>query len=114
MLRNSWLYLSLTGGRGEVTVTLRLVDAAEFNDAPVVTAEVPVRFANPLAVPEPLLQFEAITFPKPGVYVWQVVCDGEVIYERRIVADQVGGGRNVLHAIGQAISLRYIQMRHHF
>jgi hypothetical protein len=43
-----------------------------------------------LDVPEALLPFEAITFPKPGVYVWQVECAGEVIYERRIVADQVG------------------------
>ena len=76
VLRKSWLYLSLTGAHGEVKVALRLVDAAELDAKPVVTRDVLVKFNNPLDVPEPVLQIEAIAFPKPGVYVWQVVCAG--------------------------------------
>jgi hypothetical protein len=89
-LRESWLYACFSGGRGEVNVTYRLVDAAELDGKPVITAELPVRFRDPFDVPEALLSFESITFPRPGVYVWQVECAGEVIYQRRIVAEQVG------------------------
>ena len=89
-LRDSWMYGALTDGRGEVALALRLTDAADLDAAPVFRTEVPVRFRGPLDVAEVVLQFAALTFPAPGVYAWEVLCDGRVIYERRLVVRQVG------------------------
>lgn len=90
-LRDSWMYAAFTGGRGEVKVTFRLTDAGELDARPVFEArDVPVTFAGPLDVSEALLQFTAVPFPKPGIYAWQVVCEGAVVYERRILVRKIG------------------------
>lgn len=90
-VHNSCLYCALTGGRAEVSVTLRLVDAAEIDGEPVITTSVPVRFKSPLDVVEVVLQFAALTFPTPGTFAWQVECDGETVFTRRIIVDKNGG-----------------------
>jgi hypothetical protein len=42
-------------------------------------------------VTEGVLQFAALHIPAPGTYAWEVVCDGTVVYERRLVEPRVGG-----------------------
>ena len=64
---------------------------ADLDAAPVITSTVPVRFRGPLDVAEVVLQFAALHFPAPGTYAWEVVCDEKVMYERRLVAQTIGG-----------------------
>lgn len=90
-VRNSCLYCALTGGRAEVSVTLRLVDASEIDGEPVITTSVPVRFKSPLDVVEVVLRFAELTFRTPGTFAWQVDCDGETVFTRRIIVDTNGG-----------------------
>ena len=90
MLPRSFLYLSLTGGHGPTPLTIRFVDGAtdrvlHGQDLP------PVPFASPLDVKEIALEVPGLTFPAPGLYLWQVVHGGEVVYERRLVANRIGG-----------------------
>ena len=64
VVRDTWLYCALTDGRGEGRVSLRLVDAAELDPAPVIATAVPVTFRGPLDVAEVALSFEALRFPR--------------------------------------------------
>jgi hypothetical protein len=57
---------------------------------PVITTEVPVKFRDPLHAVEVALSFAALTFPAPGVYVWQLEIAGEVFHERRVAVQKVG------------------------
>ena len=91
VVRDTWLYCALSGGRGEVRVSLRLVDAADLDPAPVIATAAPVTFRGPLDVAEVALSFEALRFPAPGVYAWQVLAGGELLDERRIGVTRAGG-----------------------
>jgi hypothetical protein len=84
-LPRTWLYLALTDGYGAAALTLRLLDADE--SRPPLFEEVlpPARFASPLEVKEVVMEVPAIPLPGPGVYRWQVLCEGEVLHERRLV-----------------------------
>ena len=86
------LYLSLTDGRGPTPLTVRLIDGADDDAPPLFAFELPpVRFGSPLDVKEVALEVPAVTLPRAGLYRWQVVCAGEVIHERRLVAQGAGG-----------------------
>jgi hypothetical protein len=90
-LRGFWLYATLTEGRGERAIGVRLTDAADLGAPPVfATTGLSVRFRGPLDVGEVLLNFQAVTFPRPGTYALELTCDGEPIFEWRVVARQVG------------------------
>jgi hypothetical protein len=84
------LYLSVTDGHGPTPLTLRLVDGEDESVQLFAMDLLTTPFGSPLEVKAASLEVPAVTFPKPGVYAWQVACGGEVIYERRIVAEQLG------------------------
>jgi hypothetical protein len=85
----SFVYLSVTDGRGPVELSLRLVDA---DDEPLFEFDVPpALFRSPLDVKEVVGEVPPVTFPAPGLYRWQVLCGGTVIHERRLVAAVPGG-----------------------
>jgi hypothetical protein len=86
----SVFYACFASGRGEVKVTVRLTDASEIEGAPLFSAELPVSFPDPLATPEVGAVLPEIVYPRAGLYAWQVVCGGEVIYERPIPVRQLG------------------------
>jgi hypothetical protein len=83
-------YMCFAGSRGAVGVLVRLVDAAELDGPALYACEFPVRFDDPLSTPEVGLVLPPIAFARAGVYAWQVLCAGEVIYERRIPVQQLG------------------------
>ena len=86
------LYLSLTDGRGPTPLAVRLIDGADDDAPPLFAFDLPaVRFGSPLDVKEVALEVPAVTLPRAGLYRWQVVCAGEVIHERRLVAAQAAG-----------------------
>ena len=74
-------------GYGTVTVTLRLVSAAN-EDHALFSGEFKVEFHNPLDVVETGLSVPAIRLPAPGEYRWQVVCRGAVLYAARLIVNQ--------------------------
>jgi hypothetical protein len=81
------LYVALTDGYGTVTVTLRLVRAAN-EDHALFSGEFKVEFHTPLDVVETGLSVPAIRLPAPGEYRWQVVCRGAVLYEHRLIVSR--------------------------
>jgi hypothetical protein len=89
--RDTWMYCALTNGRGEIALTVRLMDAASLDAVPVLTTQVPVKFRGPLDTAEVALSFASLTFPSPGVYAWQLEVGGEVFHERRVAVQNIGG-----------------------
>jgi hypothetical protein len=77
------VFASLTGGHGEVTLSIRVVDSNE-SRRPLVEGNGKVRFASPLAVANLALQFHGLTFAEPGEYRVQMLCDGELMREARL------------------------------
>jgi len=77
------VFASLTGGHGEVTLTIRVIDANE-KRSPLVEGRGKVNFASPLAIANLALQFHGLTFSEPGEYRVQMLCDGELMREARL------------------------------
>ncbi len=81
----------LPNGRGEVPVTVRRADPAAAAP-PVVSQDVVVTFPRPLDVVTFSLELSALTFARPGLYRWQVVCGGEVPVEVEVSVGRTWGG----------------------
>ncbi len=77
------VYVALTEGYGETELTIRVVDA---NDArpPIVEGRGKVRFHDPRAIANLVLQFHGLTFPEPGEYRVQLYSGGELLREARL------------------------------
>ena len=78
------VYVALTDARGKVALKLRLVDVDELRE-PVKEHEFEVDFKDPIMIAEGVLHFLGPTFPEEGEYRLQLVAEGELIMERRIV-----------------------------
>jgi hypothetical protein len=77
------VFASLTGGHGEVGLTIRVVDANEAR-RPLVEGRGAVQFATPLAIANIALQFHGMTFAEPGEYRVQLLSEGELLREARL------------------------------
>jgi hypothetical protein len=78
------VYLALTDARGKVPMMLRLVDVDELRD-PVGEAPFDVDFADPIMIAEGVFHLPNLIFPEHGEYRLQLMADGELIIERRVV-----------------------------
>ncbi len=78
------VYLALTDTRGVVPLRIRLVDVDELRD-PVGDRKWEVSFSDPISVVEETAAFDNIVFPEPGEYRLQLLTDGELLIERRLV-----------------------------
>ncbi len=81
------LYVELTNGHGQVQITFRLVDAE--TDKVLFSASGGIDFADPRQVANLNISVNNIVFPREGEYRWQLLADGELLVERRIVAKLV-------------------------
>lgn len=77
------VFASLTEGRGEVELTIRIVDANE-DRPPIVEGKGKVQFKDPRAIAHLALQFHGLTFSQPGAYRVQLWSSGELLREARL------------------------------
>jgi len=77
------VFVTLTGGHGDTDLLIRLVDSAE-SRAPIVVGKGSVRFNDPRAVANLVLQFNGLTFPEAGEYRVQLLAQGELLREARL------------------------------
>src|SRR5215208_7609811 len=78
------VYIALTDARGKVPLKLRLIDVDELR-APVKEHDMDADFPDPIAVLEGIVTMGGLVFPEHGEYRLQLVSDGELIIERRLV-----------------------------
>jgi hypothetical protein len=80
------IYYVLSGGRGQVHITTRIVSAGE-------EEQVVAQNTDAFYIPDPLAMIELghvftdVTFPGAGAYRVQVLCGEEVLLERRLTAE---------------------------
>ncbi|MFQ5461415.1 MAG: hypothetical protein ACE5E5_02180 [Phycisphaerae bacterium] len=77
------VYVMLSGGHGQTSLVIRIVDAND-ERPPIVEGRGQVDFKDPRAIANLALQFHGLTFPQPGSYRVQILCDGELLREARI------------------------------
>ncbi|MCB9849290.1 MAG: hypothetical protein H6817_01145 [Phycisphaerales bacterium] len=77
------VFASLSGGHGEVGLTIRVIDANETR-RPLVEGHGKVTFGTPLAIANLALQFHGLTFVAPGEYRVQLLSDGALLREARL------------------------------
>lgn len=89
------VYVALTDGREGAQITLRLIDVDEEGE-PVLESE-----PQTYDLADPTLTFQTtffqpeVVFAEPGEYRLQLLGDGKVIGERRLLVMQAGGGPDV-------------------
>ena len=86
------VYVALTDGRGVTPLTLRLVDVDEGQE-PVVERKLNIQFRDPRQICEMHSVFHNLVFRVPGEYRFQILCEGELLMERRLLVRQVQRGR---------------------
>ncbi len=77
------VYVTLTEGYGDTELRIRIVDANEARP-PIVEGKGRVRFRDPRAIANLVLQFHGLTFPEPGEYRVQLYSAGELLREARL------------------------------
>lgn len=78
------VYVAVTDGRGPTPLTLRLVDVDE-GRPPVVERCLRIHFADPRQICEMHSVFQNLVFRAPGEYRFQLLCEGELLMERRLL-----------------------------
>ena len=78
-------YASMTDGRGETSMRLRLVDVDETRES-VLDFETTVDFFDPTEEVEIAFRLVDLVFPEPGDYRWQLYGAGQLLRERRFLA----------------------------
>ena len=83
------VHAAITDGRGQIPITLRLVDADE-EDEPIFTSEeLIVDFQDPTMEIEIDFEVQGCTFEKPGEYRFQLFAGNEILLERRFGVNQI-------------------------
>jgi len=77
------VHVALTEGRGKTPLTIRIVDVDDARP-PVVEGKGIVEFKDPRAVATLALQFHGLTFPVPGQYRVQILCNEAMLREARL------------------------------
>ncbi|MBN1919496.1 MAG: hypothetical protein JW889_16485 [Verrucomicrobia bacterium] len=85
------VFVSLTEGRGRCQAQLQCVKSSEGN--PILEVEGPVEFQSPNAVVELGFNIRGITFPEPGLYEFQFLCDGVLVGNRPFEVLKLGEQR---------------------
>lgn len=78
------VYLALTDTRGLVPLRIRLVDVDELRD-PVGDKKWEISFSDPISVVDETFTFDNVVFPEAGEYRLQLLTDGELLIERRLM-----------------------------
>jgi len=78
------VYVALTDGRGKTPLAIRVVDSDEARK-PLVEGKGVVEFKNPRAIANLALQFHGLTFPEPGEYRVQLLCQETLLREARLM-----------------------------
>jgi hypothetical protein len=79
------VFCVLSDGRGKVQLTLRVVEAADPNEEPLIAMTQEVEFSDPRATVQLPIGIPPLTFPREGEYRVQLRCAGEVVMERRLL-----------------------------
>ncbi|MFQ5491035.1 MAG: hypothetical protein ACE5GE_09965 [Phycisphaerae bacterium] len=85
---NLCVYVALTEGRGKTPLTIRIIDADDARP-PVVEGTGVVEFNNPRAIANLALQFQGLTFPQPGEYRVQILCNQAPLRDARLTLVKV-------------------------
>jgi hypothetical protein len=75
------VYISMTNGHGKYKADVRFVSADD--DAIIAGMQGDLEFKNPLQVVELNLCWQGLSFKKDGEYVFEVLCDGNHIGQRK-------------------------------
>lgn len=87
------VYFAVTDGVGKCDVGIRIVDSRslldddESGDEPLLMANAPVDFVDPLAVIEGVMGLQVV-FPSTGVYHCELFVGDEVLMSRRLVVSK--------------------------
>ena len=77
------VFATLTEGRGQTPLEIRIVDANEARP-PIVKGQANVEFKDPRAIASLNLHFSGLVFPEPGQYRVQLYCQGTLLKEARL------------------------------
>ena len=81
------VFIVLCDGHGEYKGELRCVRSDDNKE--VSTMRGPVVFPDPNAVLEFNFEMFGVTFPKPGEYIMQFLCDAEIVIQRKLTLTQI-------------------------
>jgi hypothetical protein len=84
------VYCLLTGGRGQLPLALRLVDASDPSEEPLFVATQEFEVHDPRGVFDAVFVIQNAVFPREGEYRFQLRCGGDVVMERRLVVHRPG------------------------
>jgi hypothetical protein len=76
------VFAALTDGQGQVTLEITVTRLDTDQEASVIRRE--FDFPDPLAVLNLRFRVRTLSFPVPGVYLFELLADGEVICHRRL------------------------------
>jgi len=79
-----WVYVALSSIRGEQTVEVRIVDAADPDADPIYRSNQMVRVGHPNDVRELGFSVSGIVFPRAGEYALALTSNGHPLLERRL------------------------------
>src|SRR5690349_963483 len=78
------VYCVLTDGRGMVPLSVRLLEASDDSEEPLLVQSGEVAMAHPKTTTEAVFYFQNIVFPRPGEYRFQLRCGSQLLMERRL------------------------------
>lgn len=86
------IFLALTNGHGPYQTRLKCI-RADSNEA-IMELRGPINFPNPLNVVEIDFALKNLIFPSPGIYIFQLDCDDQIITERKFMVSKTGEHKN--------------------
>jgi hypothetical protein len=86
------IFLTLTNGHGRYQAALKCIKSD--TDETILDLPGAIEFVNPLHVVEIDFDLKGLMFRMPGEYLFQLLCDGQVITSRKFMVSQIGGKIN--------------------
>jgi hypothetical protein len=83
------VFVSLTEGRGPADTRFVLLRDSQSGQEQILEVRGKVKFPNPVAVVDLVVDLRNVPVPGPGPYAMQVWVDDELVGERRVVARQM-------------------------
>ncbi len=81
------VFVALCDGHGDYKGELRCINADTADE--ISTMRGPIEFPGPNAVLEFNFEMFGITFPEPGEYIMQFLCDDEIVVQRKLTLTQI-------------------------
>jgi hypothetical protein len=85
------LFAELSDGRGDVPLTIRLVDVDDEKE--LFSAKAVIPNSDPLAVSVLAVEIRGVVFPSPGEYRFQLISRDDLLMERRLLLIQRSGAQ---------------------